>query len=122
LTHREISHVNGESFKHEKDLIDNGLTRHRKHIAWRRQKVFMLLVQGVTSTYDLASVLHVSQSTASCDVRFWKEQSVEELKTHIRERLPFTYKICAQGLQEVCRHAWALVLQEDRRQLRNGGR
>jgi hypothetical protein len=117
MTHKEISHVNKESIEHEDDLpnIDRGLTRHKRHIAWRRQKIFTMLVQGVTNTYELASLLHISQSTAARDVRYWKENSVEELKTHVRERLPFTYKICAQGLQEIRRYAWALVLQEGTR-------
>jgi hypothetical protein len=42
-------------------------TKHDKHVIWRRQKIFSLLVQGITSTYDLASTLHLSQSTAARD-------------------------------------------------------
>jgi hypothetical protein len=65
------------------------LTKHNKQVIWRRQMIFSLLVQGVTSTYYLASALHISQSTAARDVQFLKLQATEQLKFHIQERLPW---------------------------------
>jgi hypothetical protein len=117
LTHREISHLDKELIELENDLTinDKELTRRKKHIAWRRQKVFTLLVQGVTNSYELASVLHISQSTASRDCRYLREKATRELQTHFRGRLPFEYKICSQGLQEVLRYAWSLILQDNSR-------
>lgn len=41
------------------------------------------------------------------------EEATRELQTHIRGRLPFEYKICAQGLQEVLKYAWSIILQDD---------
>lgn len=40
-------------------------TKHDKQVIWRRQKIFSLLVQGVTSTYDLALALHISPVNSS---------------------------------------------------------
>jgi hypothetical protein len=102
---------------HKEDLTinDEDLSKRKKHMAWRRQKVFTLLVQGVTSSYEIASILHVSQSTASRDCRHLREEATRELQTHIRGRLPFEYKICSQGLQEVLRYAWSLILQDNSR-------
>jgi|GEM_PF-5655989 len=89
------------------------LTKHDKQVIWRRQKIFSLLVQGVTSTYDLASALHISQSTATRDVQFLKVQATEQMRTHISERLPWEYRICAEGISEVLKYAWSHILQED---------
>ena len=91
------------------------LTKHSKQVVWRRQKIFSLLVQGVTSTYDLASALHISQSTAARDVQFLKVQATEQMRTHISERLPWEYRICSEGISEVLRYAWSLIQQEDAR-------
>jgi hypothetical protein len=86
-------------------------TKHDKQVIWRRQKIFSLLVQGVTSTYDLASALHISQSTAARDVQFLKAQATEQMQIHISERLPWEYRICAEGISEVLKHAWRVVLE-----------
>jgi conjugal transfer/entry exclusion protein len=90
-------------------------TKHDKQVIWRRQKIFSLLVQGITSTYDLASALHISQSTAAGDVQFLKSQATEQMRTHISERLPWEYRICTEGMAEVLRYAWSLIQQEDAR-------
>jgi hypothetical protein len=88
------------------------LTKHDKQVIWRRQKIFSLLIQGVTSTYDLASSLHISQSTAARDVQFLKLQATEQMRTHISERLPWEYRICSEGIAEVLKHAWYIILQQ----------
>lgn len=89
------------------------LTKHNKQVIWRRQKIFSLLVQGVTSTYELASALRISQSTAARDVQFLKLQATEQLKFHIQERLPWEHKICSEGLSQIIKHAWSIVLEGD---------
>lgn len=88
-------------------------TKHDKQVIWRRQKIFSLLVQGVTSTYELASALHISQSTAARDVQFLKVQATEQMQTHISERLPWEYRICSEGISEVLEHTWCIVLKGD---------
>jgi hypothetical protein len=89
------------------------LTKHDKQIIWRRQKIFSLMVQGVTSTYDLAFALRISQSTAARDVQFLKVQATEQMRMHMYERLPWKYRICTEGISEVIKHAWSIVLEGD---------
>jgi ribonuclease HII len=89
------------------------VTKHDKQVIWRRQKIFSLLVQGITSTYDIASASHISQSTAARDVQFLKLQAAEQLKFHIQERLPWEHKICSEGLSHIIKHAWSIVLEGD---------
>jgi hypothetical protein len=89
------------------------LTKHDKQIIWRRQKIFSLMVQGVTSTYDLASTLRISQSTAARDVQFLKVQATEQMRMHMYERLPWEYRICTEGISEVIKHAWSIILEGD---------
>jgi hypothetical protein len=42
-----------------------------------------------------------------------KKQAANELKTHISERVPWQYKFSTEGISEVLKYAWSLVLQED---------
>lgn len=35
------------------------------------------------------------------------------MRTHITERLPWEYRICAEGISEVLRHAWRAVFEGD---------
>lgn len=58
-------------------------TQHKKHVNWRRNKTLTLLIQGC-STYEIAKVLKISQSTAARDVQFLKKQAEQELKLHIK--------------------------------------
>jgi hypothetical protein len=88
-------------------------TKHDKQVIWRRQKIFSLLVQGVTSTYDLASALHISQSTAARDVQFLKAQATKQLRFHIQEKLPWEYKICSEGLSQIIKHTWSIIIEGD---------
>jgi len=74
MTYIHVTNPENEPTEEHEDLPIRGskpndkrrkLTKHDKQVIWRRQKIFSLLVQGVTSTYDLASALHISQSTAA---------------------------------------------------------
>lgn len=89
------------------------LTKHDKQLIWRRQAIFNLLVRGVTSTYQIAETMKISQSTAARDIQFLKAQATEQLKFHIQERLPWEHKICSEGLSQVTKHAWSIVLEGD---------
>lgn len=91
----------------------NKLTKHQRQMVWRRHKVFQLMVQGITNTYELSHILQVSQSTCFRDVQWLKSQATKELRTHIQERLPWQYKVCSEGIASVLKHAWSLVLAED---------
>lgn len=104
---------NDTEFGTEIDGGRNKLTKHQRQMAWRRHKIFQLMVQGVTNTYELSHILQVSQSTCFRDVQWLKAQATKELRTHIQERLPWQYKVCSEGITSVLRHAWSLVLEDN---------
>jgi ribonuclease HII len=89
------------------------LTKHDKQVIWRRQAIFNLLVRGVTSTYQIAETMKISQSTAARDIQSLKAQATEQLRFHIQERLPWEHKICSEGLSQIIRHAWSIILEGD---------
>ena len=57
--------------------------------------------------------VEVSQSTAARDVQFLIAQATEQLKYHVQERLPWEYRICSEGISQVIKHAWSVVLEGD---------
>lgn len=103
------------SFEHE---FESGkrtkLTRKQQSMIWRRQQVFSLLVKGTTDTYEISQVCNTSQSTVVRDLQFLKSQSIEQMKFHIRERVPWAYRICSERINEVLRHAWSLLLPDSK--------
>lgn len=64
------------------------LTKAQQAIAWRRHKIFQMMVTGVTNTYQLSAAMHISQSTCFRDQQWLKAQATKELQTHIADRLP----------------------------------
>lgn len=113
MNHTENSNVDNESLESGTDLAYNKLSKKQKHISWRRQAIFNLLVRGVTSTYQIAETMKISQSTAARDIQFLKAQATEQLKFHIQERLPWEHKICSEGLSQIIQHAWSIILEGD---------
>jgi DNA-binding MurR/RpiR family transcriptional regulator len=98
-----------------KQIIEFGghkLSKKKKQVAFRRQAVFELMVKWTTNTYDLADSCNTSQSTIVRDFNFLKRQSVEQMKFHIHERVPWAYRLCSQGIEEVLKYAWSLILNE----------
>lgn len=88
------------------------LSKNQKKIAYRRQAVFSLLVQGITNQYEIAERLHISQATCSRDLQFLNSKFSEEMKLHIHD-LPLNYKICSTGISEVLRFAWSLLYDKN---------
>ena len=116
MNYKKKSHVNNEliesGFELDAPKIARKLTRHKQQIALRRNMVLQAIIHGMTSTYDLARTLHVSQSTCVRDVQWLKKQAADELKTHISERVPWQYKISTEGISEVLKFAWSIILQD----------
>jgi transposase len=70
-------------------------------VNWRRNKCLTLLTQGC-STYEIAEILKISQSTAARDVQWLHKQAEEESKLHIKS-LPHEYRMVHRGMSEVLR-------------------
>jgi FixJ family two-component response regulator len=89
------------------------MTRKQKQVVYRRLAVFSLLVKGTTNTYEIAEALGISQSTVSRDTQFLKVRATEQAKSHVNETLPWTYRICSEGISQVLQHAWSLIVNKD---------
>lgn len=113
MNHTRNPSVDNELFESGSDFAYNKLTKKEKQITWRRQAIFNLLVRGVTSTYQIAATMKISQSTAARDIQFLKAQATEQLKFHIQERLPWEHKICSEGLSQIIKHTWSIILEGD---------
>jgi hypothetical protein len=86
-------------------------------IEWRRAKVMELLSKGETNQSEIARVLQVDKSIISRDIQYLRQQSKENIKRYIDERLPEEYEKCLVGLTAILREAWTTSQQtEDRRE------
>ena len=66
-------------------------------IEWRRTKVMELLSKGESNQSEIARILQVDKSIISRDITYLRQQSKENIKRYIDERLPEEYEkvICA---------------------------
>jgi hypothetical protein len=109
-----MTNVNNETIENDIGLVTNGKryrrqeTQHKKHVNWRRNKTLTLLTQGC-STYEIAEVLKISQSTAARDVQWLRRESEQELRLHVNS-LPHEYRMAYRGLSEALKYAWGLLI------------
>jgi DNA-binding transcriptional regulator LsrR (DeoR family) len=80
----------------------------RKQLSWRRNKVFEYLVKGLSQN-EIAEILHVSESTISCDISYLRKESREQIQTHLQERIPMEYNQCLSGVDEILKYAWVIA-------------
>jgi DNA-binding MarR family transcriptional regulator len=86
-------------------------------IEWRRAKVMELLSKGESSQSEIARILQVDKSIVSRDIQYLRQQSKENIKKYIDERLPEEYEKCLVGLTAILREAWNTSQQaEDNRE------
>jgi hypothetical protein len=88
-----------------------------QQIEWRRAKVMELLSKGESNQSEIARVLQVDRSIICRDIAHIKQQSKENIRKYIDERLPEEYEKCLVGLTAILREAWNTSQQtEDRRE------
>jgi hypothetical protein len=107
----EFDDIDDKERNHRKKL-----TKLQRQIIWRRQAIFKLMITGMSNTYELADHMKISQSTAFRDVQYLKEQATKELRYHVAERLPWQYKISVEGINEIIRYAWSLIVDDSTKQ------
>jgi hypothetical protein len=69
MTEREPSKEDNELVENDNDFTENDtefdekvghkLTKHERQVSWHRYAIFQAMVQGTTSTYELARLMHV---------------------------------------------------------------
>jgi Bacterial regulatory protein, arsR family len=76
-----------------------------------------LLSKGECNQCEIARMLQVDRSSISRDIAHIREQSKDNIKSYIDERLPEEYEKCLVGLTAILREAWNTSQQaEDRRE------
>jgi hypothetical protein len=74
-------------------------------VEWRRAKVLELTSKGNSQT-EISGILHVDLSIISRDISYLRQQSKQNIKKYIDERLPEEYEKCMVGLTSILREAW----------------
>jgi hypothetical protein len=81
----------------------------KEHITWLRSQVLDLSSQGRTEK-EIATMLRIGAATVARDLSYLNKQARESLQVHISERLPEQYQKCHNGLTQVLKMAWNIVL------------
>ena len=81
----------------------------KEHLEWRRARVLELSSQGRTER-EIASILKVGAGTVARDLAYLNKQARENLSFHIQERLPAQYLKCQNGLDQVLKMAWNIII------------
>lgn len=81
-------------------------------VEWRRNKVLELLSKGNSQT-DISNALQVDLSIISRDVSYLREQSKQNIRKYVDERLPEEYEKCLTGLNAILRESWNMSNQSD---------
>jgi hypothetical protein len=92
-------------------------TKMQQQIEWRRAKVMEMLSKGENNQAEIARILQVDKSIICRDIAYLKQQSKENIKRYIDERLPEEYEKCLVGLTAITREAWNTAAStEDKRE------
>jgi hypothetical protein len=88
----------------------------KMQVGWRRTTVLEMLSKG-DSQFEIARILQVDLSIISRDVYYLRQQSKENVKRYIDERLPEEYEKCLVGLNAITKEAWNTAQSaEDKRE------
>ena len=77
--------------------------------------VLELTSQGRTER-EVAQILKVGNGTVHRDVAYLNKQAHDNLKHHINQRVPEQYQRCCNGLEQVLKMAWNIVIMDSANQ------
>jgi hypothetical protein len=86
-----------ESIEHMKDRIN-----------WRRNKVSELSIKGYTQA-DISRTLQISEATISRNIEYLREEAKQSIKEHITDKIPFKYKKCIMGLENIIKECYIIA-------------
>ena len=85
-------------------------------LKWRRSKVLELASQGHNQS-EISRILQISQPTINRDISYMRQQSKENIKKYVDERLPEEYEKCLVGVTSILKEAWnTATTTEDKRE------
>ena len=87
-----------------------------QQIEWRRSQVLELSSKGHSQS-DIARILQIHKSIISRDFAYLREQSKQNIRKYIDEKLPEEYEKCLVGLTSILKEAWNTAQQsQDKRE------
>jgi hypothetical protein len=105
--------------------INTGMEQHQQqqgepkdkqqNIEWRRNMVLEFISQGRTER-EIAQILKVGNGTVHRDIAFLNKQAHDNLTYHINRKVPEQYQRCCNGLEQVLKMAWNIVITESNNQ------
>ena len=96
--------------------MNNLSTSVNSSLEWRRSKVQELASQGYNQS-EISRILQISQPTINRDIIYLRQQTKENIKRYIDERLPEEYEKCLVGLNAITKEAWNTAANtEDKRE------
>lgn len=81
-----------------------------QQIEWRRAQVLELSSKGYNQS-EIANLLRVDKSTVCRDIVLLREQSKENIRKYIDEKLPEEYEKCLVGITAILKEAWNTAQQ-----------
>src|SRR3954454_24410486 len=88
-------------------------TKMQHQIEWRRAKVMELLSKGESNQSEIARILQVDKSIICRDIAYLRQQSKDNIRKYIDERLPEEYEKCLVGLNAITKEAWNTAQNTD---------
>ena len=84
------------------------LTKKQQQMEWRRQKVQELSVKGF-GIREIARTLDIPKSTIENDMKYLRQEAKETIRNHIQEKLPYEYKKCIMGLENIIKECYNIA-------------
>jgi hypothetical protein len=114
---RKRNHATREKFERKRMQQMSTKMQQNQIIEWRRAKVMELLSKGENNQSELARILQADKSIVCRDIAYPRQQSKDNIKKYIDERLPGEYEKCLVGLNAITKEAWDTAQQtEDKRE------
>jgi hypothetical protein len=76
-----------------------------QQIEWRRSQVLELSSKGHNQS-EISKILQIDKSIISRDISFLREQSKQNIRKYVDEKLPIEYEKCLVGLTAILKEAW----------------
>lgn len=83
-----------------------------QQIEWRRSQIFELSSKGHSQS-EIARILQIDKSIISRDSSYLREQSKQNIRKYIDERLPEEYEKCLVGISSILKEAWNTANSQD---------
>ena len=92
------------------DMKSSSNNKKRTAVEWRRCKIVELNSQGYNQS-EIARIMQISVATVNRDISYLRQQSKENIRKYVDERLPEEYEKCLVGLTSILREAWNTAQQ-----------